>query len=378
MRVLVVDTYYPAFLDAHYGKDPALAESSYTEQHAAIMARHFGTGDAYARELRAFGHEAWTVVANCEQLQLAWARERGAVRATRLRARLPTRIGIAAREALTGAILDAQVRALDPEIVYVQDLWLLPRATLDVLRAAGCKVVGQTASEPPSADVLRGFDMLVTSFPHFVPRFEALGIRSELVRIGYDDTVHAALRVAGVDASPEAERPHAVSFVGALNPRTHGRGTRLLEELCRRALPLEVWGYGVEALDAGSPLRERYRGPAFGLDMHAVLARSRLALNRHIDVAEGHANNMRLYEATGDGAALVTDEGIGLGGVFRPGEEVLTYRDAGDLAGTLESLLDDEPRRLAIARAGQERTLREHTYARRIEELAGMLESLLP
>src|SRR3954468_7777527 len=78
MRVLVVDTYYPAFLDAHYGKDPALAESSYTEQHAAIMARHFGTGDAYARELRAFGHEAWTVVANCEQLQLAWARERGA------------------------------------------------------------------------------------------------------------------------------------------------------------------------------------------------------------------------------------------------------------------------------------------------------------
>jgi hypothetical protein len=378
MRVLVVDTYYPAFLAAHYGKDPALAESSYTEQHAALMARHFGTGDAYARELRALGHEAWTVVANCEPLQLAWARERGAVRATRLRARLPTRIGIAAQEALTGEILDAQVRALDPEVVYLQDLWLVPRATLDALRADGRKVVGQTASEPPSADMLRGFDMLVTSFPHFVPRLEALGVRAELLRIGYDDTVHVALRAAGVDPSPDAERPHAVSFVGALNPRTHERGTRVLEELCRHDVPLEVWGYGAEALDADSPLRERYRGPAFGLDMHAVLARSRITLNRHIDVAEGHANNMRLFEATGDGAALVTDEGIGLGALFRPGQDVLTYRDADDLAATVQSLLDDEPRRLAIARAGQERTLRDHTYARRIAELAAMLESLLP
>src|SRR3954462_8343094 len=108
MGVLGVGTYYPTFLAAHYGQYPALAERSYTEQHAAIMARHFGTGDAYARELRAFGHEAWTVVANCERLQLGWEREGGAARATRLRARLPTRIGIAAREALTGAILGAQ------------------------------------------------------------------------------------------------------------------------------------------------------------------------------------------------------------------------------------------------------------------------------
>src|SRR5437763_6508137 len=120
MRVLVVDTYYPAFLAAHYGEESALAERSYTEQHAALMARHFGTGDAYARELRALGHEAWTIVANCEPLQLAWACEEGAVRGTRLRARLPTRLGIAARDALTGEILDAQVRALDPEIVYLQ------------------------------------------------------------------------------------------------------------------------------------------------------------------------------------------------------------------------------------------------------------------
>jgi hypothetical protein len=262
--------------------------------------------------------------------------------------------------------------------VYLQDLWLLPRERLDALRAAGRKVVGQIASEAPGAELLQGYDMLVSSFPHFVPRFEALGVQALFLRIGYDETIHEALRAAGVDPTATSPREHSVSFVGALNPRTHARGTRLLEELCRRDVPLEVWGYGADSLAPGSPLAERYRGPAFGLDMHAVLARSRIAINRHIDVAEGHANNMRLYETTGDGALLVTDEGEGLDALFRVGEEVLTYADAEDLASTLLGLLNDEPRRQTIATAGQERTLADHTYARRIAELATALESLLP
>ena len=35
--------------------------------------------------------------------------------------------------------------------------------------------------------------------------------------------------------------------------------------------------------------------------MYRVLRQSKIALNRHSDVAEDHANNMRLYEATGVG-----------------------------------------------------------------------------
>src|SRR4051794_1848875 len=117
MRVLVVDTAYPAFLADHYSRSPELGDAPYEEQHAALMARHFGTGDAYARELRALGHDAWTVVANCDPLQQAWAREHGAARSARLRARLPTRVGITAGEALPLEILDTQVRELAPDVV---------------------------------------------------------------------------------------------------------------------------------------------------------------------------------------------------------------------------------------------------------------------
>jgi spore maturation protein CgeB len=378
VRVLVVDTYYPTFLAEHYARHPELTGAGYDRQHAALMARHFGTGDAYARELRGLGHEAWTIVANAEPLQAAWAREHGARRLARAAARLPTRIGIAARAALPAQILDAQLAALRPDVVYLQDLWLLSRERLDALRGAGRLVAGQIASAPPAPDVLRGFDLLVTSFPHFVERFRALGVDALELAIGFDPAIHDALRAEGVDPDPDAPRPHPVSFIGSLNPATHAAGTRVLEELCRHDVPLQVWGYGVELLDAASPLRERFQGAAFGLDMHRVLAGSRIAVNRHIDAAEGHANNMRLYETTGDGALLATEAGVNLPMLFEAGREVVTYEGADDLAAALHALLADNERRVAIARAGQERTLREHTYARRIAALAADLGRRLP
>jgi spore maturation protein CgeB len=82
---------------------------------------------------------------------------------------------------------------------------------------------------------------------------------------------------------------------------------------------------------------------------------------------------MRLFEATGVGAALVTDEASNLGELFDPGREVVTYATADELVERVAHLLEHEDERAAIARAGQERTLREHTYDRRMRDLAEIL-----
>jgi spore maturation protein CgeB len=109
--------------------------------------------------------------------------------------------------------------------------------------------------------------------------------------------------------------------------------------------------------------------------MYEVLVRSRIALNRHGEIAAGYANNMRLYEATGVGCLLVTERGRNLTELFEPGREVVAYEDEDDLVEQLRhyTVHDDERRR--IAAAGQERTLREHTYVQRMRELAAMLEA---
>jgi hypothetical protein len=363
VRVAVVDTYYPAFTAQHYAERPGLERRPYEEQLASLIARRFGTTDAYSANLRTLGHEAVDLVVNCAPLQHAWAAKHGP-RWARAALR-PAR----ARLAALHRIALAQIAAFDPDVVYLQDLWFLTRPELDRLRGRGRLVVGQIASAPPPPDRLRGLDLIVTSFPHYVERFRALGVDSVYLPIAF----HAPILDELGGGDPTAERPHAAVFAGGVNPSVHPAGTALIERLCAAGL-VDVWGYGADALRPDSPILERHHGEAWGLDMYRVLARSRLVVNRHIEAAEGLANNMRLFETTAMGALLLTEHASNLPDLFAPGEEVETYASEDELVAKLRHYAEHPADAARIAAAGQRRTLAEHTYERRIGELAPLLE----
>lgn len=378
MRVLIVDTYYGSFVAGHYAARPGLERRSYSEQLDSLLAARFGTSDAYSHYLGGLGYEATEVIANCEPLQRAWAREHGRGRVGALLSRLASgRYGLRARRAALRSVLAAQIDELDPDVVYIQDMGFHSTAEIERMRAGGRRLVaGQIASPAPGDGQMRAFDLVLSSFPHFVQRFRALGIDSEYLPLAFDARLHGALMTEGVDPGPGGDRPIAAAFVGGVDPHVHSAGTALLEEVARRT-PIDFWGYGADALPPDSPIRGRHHGEAWGMDMYRILARSRIVVNRHIDVAAGYANNMRLYEGTGSGALLLTDPGRNLTELFEPGREVLVYEDADDLVAKLRHHLehDDERRRVAVA--GQARTLREHTYERRMAELAELLERRL-
>ena len=378
MRILIVDTYYPRFLYEHYAGN-ALAMASYDEQLTALMDRSFGTSDVYSTELRALGHEAWEVVVNAAPVQAAWARENG-MRSAGLLAqasRMPTRAGLAARRAFQHRVAMAQVQQYRPDILYCQDLSFFSPSELATIRAQGTLVVGQIASPPPTREVLRAYGLICTSFPHFVERFRSIGVATEYLPIGFDARVVDRLAARGVDCKEQDGRDIDLSFIGSVNPLVHPARVALLEELCRQR-PIEIHGNGVDALPANSPIREHFVGEAWGLDMYELLARSRVTLNRHIDAAEGYSNNMRLYEATGAGAMLLTDSGSNLSEIFRDGEEVVTYAAIDDLLAAVDAYIEDEPLRAEVAWSGQARTLKQHNYSGVITELAQILEARLP
>lgn len=359
MRILIVDTCYPAFLASHYAKDPGLAERPYDEQWRALMDTFFGTADSYSHYLGELGHEAHEVVVNAEPLQRAWAAEHG-VRRSRVRRLL--------RRGAPELVL-AQADWFEPDVVYVQHLAFLSPETLASLKARTRLLVGQIASEAPGREHLDRFDLILTSFPHFVPMFRRLGIASEYFRIGFDPRVLERL-------GPTKTRYDAV-FVGALGRLQHSRGNDLLERAARR-VRIDFWGYNLGERAPDSATVRRYHGEAWGLDMFRVLAQARIAVNRHIDVAEDNANNMRLYEATGVGALLVTDAKRNLGELFEVGREVVAYADEDELVEAIAYYLEHEDERRAIAEAGQRRTLADHTYAVRMGELVEILSRYLP
>jgi spore maturation protein CgeB len=356
VKILIVDTCYDTFLGGHYALNPELAERPYAEQWRSLMDTFFGTADSYSFHLQALGHEAHEVIANCGPLQEAWARERGFVPHRSVGNRWRRR---------EGSIVLAQAEEFAADVVYLQDVWYLDRLLLRRLKRRGALVVGQIASEAPSPGKLRAFDLLLTSFPHYVERFQRLGVAAEYFRIGFDERILDRIRGAPAEQ-------HDTVFVGALNRTQHRSGNAVLAEAAE-SLSIDFWGLGAETWPEGSPIRLRYHGEAWGLEMFRILRGARIALNRHIEVAEDNANNMRLYEATGMGSLLLTDAKSNLAELFAPGEEVITYADADELVAKATYYLEHDDERRAIAAAGQRRTLREHTYALRMQELVEIL-----
>ncbi len=163
-----------------------------------------------------------------------------------------------------------------------------------------------------------------------------------------------------------------VSFVGSIS-LDHRQRIALLEAVAER-YDLKLWGNRPQALPASSPLHRCFQGEVWGVDMYQVLRRSRITLNSHIDLAGREAGNMRLFEATGVGTFLLTDFKDNLHTLFAPDREVAVWRSIDDCLKRIEHYLRDDEGRAEIARAGQARTMAQHTYRHRAAEILGFVD----
>ena len=93
-------------------------------------------------------------------------------------------------------------------------------------------------------------------------------------------------------------------------------------------MPIEFWGYGAHLWPPWSPVKRRYHGEAWGLDMYRVLAGARIVDQPSRQHRRAYAVNMRMFEATGMGALLLTDNGAHLRGRLRAGREAVSYESA--------------------------------------------------
>lgn len=77
----------------------------------------------------------------------------------------------------------------------------------------------------------------------------------------------------------------------------------------------------------------------------------------------------RIYLATATGTPVVAGWTEGLDDHFEDDREVLFFRTSAEMMNRVEELLEDPGLRILVGRAGRERTLRDHTYSRRAQEL---------
>ena len=352
MKILIVDTFYPPYL-AHLYSSGQLINQTWASQHKSHFTAGFGTGDAYSNGLCLLGIEAIEIVANSMPLQLAWAREHR-----------PDLLDLQDGGQQLLAILEAQIQWFQATVLYVQDINWLPPAFLRKVKSSLEMIVGQNACPlSPSLD-LSSYDLLLTSLPHYVGKFRAMGVNSAYFPIGFDQRLLQRHRTDG-------PRSHALTFVGGLGGH-HKRGTHLLEVVAHQ-LPLQIWGYGHQQLPSGSILKQRWQGEAWAEDMYHLLSTSKITINRHIDIAGDYACNMRLYEATGMGACLVTDHKSNISELFEPDNEIITYQSPSEAVSKISELMNNPNLLKEISVRGQSRTLKDHTYEKRMQLLVEIL-----
>jgi spore maturation protein CgeB len=146
---------------------------------------------------------------------------------------------------------------------------------------------------------------------------------------------------------------------------------RLVRALADR--PLRVWGGGWRGVRDPVVRRLVAGGAVFGRDKLCVYAGSTLSLNPHHPMNDIVGVNTRAFELAAAGACQVADFKEDLATLFKPGEEVLVYRDLGELQRLLDHYLSRPEEARAIGENARRRALAEHTLRHRVEEMLAVI-----
>jgi len=401
MRLFRLTTNYPHYLKRFYRRNPELTTSDYWEHYHHLAHDCFGWADFWTSALKASGYEVWEVVANARPLQAAWAEENE----------------VELSDSNWGyEVAAAQIRAFGPDVLFIDDYATFTSKFVRDVRN-DCPqirlIVGWCGAPFESVSQFEEYDLVLSNFPHFVDLFRKAGIRSEYLCHGFSTIVLDRLS-SGLDN----DLPFTFTGSLCLGRNAHRRRAELLEDLARRSglivfsdipqpkvkavppgqsrvrsLPRRAVRFlRARRADSGQPsrshgakvretdhagIRARTERAVFGIEMYSVLSRSMVTLNTHIDIAGDVASNMRLFEATGVGACLLTDWKPDLHRLFEVDREVVTYQSAEEALAKSRWLMENPSICESIARAGQSRTLREHTLEKRAEQLSDMIKSLI-
>ena len=115
------------------------------------------------------------------------------------------------------------------------------------------------------------------------------------------------------------------------------------------------------------------RKAVYGNDMLELLNKSKLLINSHIEDTR-YAGNMRLFEGTGMGCLVLTDNKIGLDKLFKINKQIVVYKNLVDLTSKIVFYLKNKKKLLLVAKNGYKKTNSKHNYKNRVKILDKLIK----
>jgi len=365
---------YPPVLGELFKKHPNFIELSYQEQKQIYFLGKFIDTDGFSRNMNLLGNDCLDIVYDLEVMQKSWAREHN------------LNYG---ENSWQYEILVEQLNYYKPDVLYFQGGNRLLYNFNFKDTCPSIKLLAAFYGFPHLE--AKGADFLLAGYPLLYDEFKKQGIETYLVYHSFDDNILEAIN----SRQESKDLLYDFTFVGSSGygweARHHSRYW-YLRELIEKT-DLKLWLYEParvqyknitfpEKFRAMEPLRELFpekcSPPLCGLDMYKVLSRSKVTFNRHPEfTVDESLGNMRLFEATGVRACLLSDRGDNISNLFEENKEIVTYASIEEAIEKVNYLLGHEDERKAIAAAGQKRTLKDHTVRNRCEEINAIFQKKL-
>lgn len=401
MRILTIIAKSDIYIKNIYQRHPDFSSRSYEDQSFALVNETYGGSEIWSTGLLKFGYQSIRLFANVPQIQYQWAKEHGISFTD---------------ENWRETITIAQIKMVQPDIVFINSYATFSAEFVRSLRVSVPSIrliVVWCGTFYRDLSTFREYDFILSNIPEMVDEFTSKGLCCYHLDHALDPRI-----LDNIDTHGKASENF--SFVGSIVKSNgyHKERESLLIELIK-STDLQIWskvsyptvGRRIRihsaqllydsvqiGLRAGLPknwltklpllariaqmkTRPNFDGfidsaivklahpPLFGTAMFQKLRDSKVTLNTHTNISPKSASNMRLFEATGVGACLLTDWKQNLGRLFEPEIEAITYKDAKECIAKVHYLLQNEKERQAIAEAGQRRTLQFHTIYHRAEQL---------
>ncbi len=404
-RFIRVTDYYRGYLKKYTTRFPDSIHLSYDEQHNHLINDSIEMVSSYGKYLREIGVDAIDIVSNAEQLQNCWAKEHGIE-----------------KDFTQHELILEQIKYYKPDIVWIDTTPLLNKKWVEHLRkeVPSIKLVVGHICAPFNAEIgesFHSFDIMFTCSPCTEVELKQMGIKNtQLVYHAFDHSVLDKLATQP-NNFPELD----FVFTGSLltGYGLHNERIDYIEKMIAKGINLSIYGnlepkhrvllkQGIsntirflhsvkcDFVVDNIPVLNKYKQhsqsdikyyskklvdsvkpPVFGMDMYKVLSKSKLCFNIHGDIAKKCAGNVRLFEATGAGTCLVTDWKKNMSDLFELDKEVVTYKSVDECLEKVKWLLANPNEAKKIAKAGQDRTLKDHTIKNRVKIVDTALKNAL-
>lgn len=397
-KLLSLSAMYSGYLSSFYSKNTEIKKTPYNQHLNLLLDDSTEFVSSYVRNFRKLGIDAKCIIANDSILQKKWSTENG--------------LHSKKRE----EVLYEQVRSYNPDILWIDNLSLINLEWLTHLRNTLKNIkliVGYHCSpfNKKVLDSLRGIDIMITCTPGLKSEFEKIGKKAFLVYHGFDTDI-----LSKISHENQIIKNDFI-FSGSLisGGDFHSKRIKLIERIIKEKINIQLYvnlekdykirakqsiylvnrfltkmkmgslisnntilGYGKSWVDSYSDsLKELKCHPVYGIDMFNLFSQSKIVLNYHIGKAGEFAGNMRMFEVTGVGSCLLTDNKKNMHDLFDTQKEVVVYDGEDDCIAKVKWLLDNEEERKKIALCGKQKTLNSHTVKKRCESIIEILNEEL-